>query len=386
MLPRRFRIAVLAAALAVVAGAGQAVAAELRAIGLRHAQGATRAALELSAPGGWRVFALEGPPRLVVDLEAGKAPAPPEPPPGGLVAAVRSGLAAPGRARVVFELARPARLAEGVMTRTADGARLRLAIAPADGMSRTGWPDGPVPASPPASPGDPRPLVMIDPGHGGMDPGAVRGETVEKEIVLVFARALAAEIAADGRWRAALTREDDRYLGLRERVGRAEAAGAEAFLSIHANTVARGDAEGASVFTLAATASDAQTRALAMYENQADVTAGTELSGEPDDVARAVVELSRRATNRASRRLGGRLAKALGAATPMLRGREHAQAGFRVLKSPRIASALLELGFLTNSDDLARMRDPAWRREAAQAVLEGLEAWRGGPGGRLAAR
>jgi N-acetylmuramoyl-L-alanine amidase len=378
----------IAAALALLAAlaATAAAAAEIGGVGMRHAQGATRVALTLSEPVPWRARAAADPARLVIELEAAGRPALPVPPPGGLVAGLRAGLAAPGRTRLELRLARPARLAEAVMTRTAQGARLRVILAPSDGAAPAPAPaPAPPPPAPPAAGADPRPLAMIDPGHGGIDPGAVRGAVQEKEIVMTFARDLAAALEADPGWRVAMTREDDRYLGLRERVARAEAAGADLLLSIHANTVARGDAVWASVFTLSSTASDAETEALAVQENRADVLAGADLSGDPDDVARAVIELSQRATNRASRRMGDALAGALGEATPMLRGRAHAQAGFRVLKSPSTPSALVELGFLSNAEDLARMRDPDWRAGAAAAIIAGLEAWRAAPALRLAA-
>jgi N-acetylmuramoyl-L-alanine amidase len=199
---------------------------------------------------------------------------------------------------------------------------------------------------------------------------------VEKALVLDFALDLAAALDASGRWRAGLTRDDDRYLGLGERVRLAEAAGAAALLSIHANTVTRGDAVGATVFTLSDGASDAEAEALAALENRAGAVEGVDLAADGDDVARALIDLSRRRALARGRALGAALSRSLGRATPMLRDRAHAQAGFRVLTSPEVPSALIELGFLTNAEDLARMRDPAWRREASAAILRGLDRWR----------
>ncbi len=374
------RLRALVALLAALA-ASAAPATEAQVIGLRHAEGRTRIAVALPEAAPFRIFMLDAPPRMVVDLAAEGIAPPPGPPPGGLVASLRTGMAAPGRARLALDLSRPASLSEAVVARRPDGtAVLRIILAPqdADGFSATaGWPDGGHPPAPPlpAAPVDPRPLVMIDPGHGGMDPGAVRGTAVEKEIALIFAQDLRAALEAAG-WRAELTRDDDRYLGLRERVSRAEAAGAAALLSIHANTVARGEAEGASVFTLSATASDRETEALALYENRADVLAGADLSGDADDVARALLELSQRGTILASRLLGEALVAELSDVTPMLRGRAHAHAGFRVLKSPVIPSALIELGFLSNPKDLRRMSQAQWRGEAAQAMVHALGDWR----------
>lgn len=376
------RLRALVALSTLVLWASGAFAMEAEVIGLRHARDTTRIAIGLPAPAPFRVFSLDGPPRLVVDLEADRFAPPPGPPPGGLVAGLRAGLAAPGRARLAIDLAQPAALAEATLSPRPDGSVvLRLILAPQDPpafSAAAGWPEDARPSAPSpddAAPADPRPLLMIDPGHGGMDPGAVRGAAVEKRIALTFAQDLRDAAVAAG-WRAELTRDDDRYLGLRERVLRAEAAGAAAFLSIHANTVARGEAEGASVFTLSATASDRQTESLALYENRADVLAGADLSGDADDVARTLLELSQRNTILASRLLGEALVAELSKVTPMLRGRAHAHAGFRVLKSPVIPSALIELGFLSNPSDLRRISAPDWRRRAAKATIAGLEDWR----------
>ncbi|MEC9433701.1 MAG: N-acetylmuramoyl-L-alanine amidase, partial [Pseudomonadota bacterium] len=383
-------------------------------------------ALSLPGAGPWRVFALNDPPRLIVDVAAGGWAGPrPAPPPDGLIAGLRAGMAEAGRARLALDLARPASLAEALMTPLpGGGARLRVILAPASSdefaaASARGWPpgarasggrsgfaadlrDAPDPRTPD------RPLVMVDAGHGGFDPGAIRGEAVEKAIALDFARDLARALEDTGRWRAELTRDDDRYLGLDERVALAEAAGASVFLSIHANTVARGEALGASVFSLALRASDDETGALASSENRADIRAGAghEEDGGPargagqgagpgpDDIEAIVEAIGRGPATLASRSLADALAEDLGAVTPMLRGRAHAQARFRVLRSTRMASALVELGFLSAPEDLARMRDPGWRRLASQALAAGLDDWRAGaaarayasaPGGRVAA-
>ncbi|MFO7853686.1 MAG: N-acetylmuramoyl-L-alanine amidase [Paracoccaceae bacterium] len=347
--------------------------------GFRSVGAELRVAVRLPAAGPWRAFALAPPPRLVIALPEGPMPAaPPPPPPGSLLSGARAGAGPEGRPRLVLDLARPARLMRAELTRHDQGAGLRFALAPGR-PSAADWPEGARPkgrAEAGPAPADPRPLVMIDPGHGGIDPGAHRGDAVEKALVLDFALDLAAAIDASGRWRAALTRDDDRYLGLTDRVGLAESAGASALLSIHANTVSRGAATGATVFTLSDGASDAEAEALAALENRAEAVGGVGLTVDGDDVARALIDLSRRRALARGRALGEALAASLGAETPMLRDREHAQAGFRVLTSAEVPSALIELGFLTDAEDLARMRDPAWRRRAASAILNGLDRWR----------
>lgn len=376
-----------------------ALAGEARLIGLRHADGRTRLALSLPGPGPWRIFTLDQPPRLIVDVAAGGWVGPrPAPPPDGLIAGLRAGVAEAGRARLALDLKGPARLEEATMTPLpGGGARLRVILAPQtqDRFAQTaGWPPGARASGgragsaadlrgAPDPRADDRPLVMVDAGHGGFDPGAIRGEAVEKTLALAFARELAQALQDTGRWRAELTRNDDRYLGLDERVTLAEAAGASAFISIHANTVARGEALGASVFSLASRATDDETGALASSENQADLRSPEGHEADPaappaggDDIAAIIEAIGRGPATLASRSLADALAEELGVVTPMLRGRAHAQARFRVLRSTRMASSLVELGFLSNPDDLARMSDPSWRRIAARALAEGLEAWR----------
>lgn len=344
-----------------------------------HAAGETRVAITFAAPAPVRLIPLDAPPRLAVDLP-GPAPRVTTRP-VGLIAAARGGLAGEGAGRLLLDLARPAEVVRAELVRLPDGRgqlRLRLAPAEAPAIPRD-WPADarpPAPPPPPPAPRDPRPVLAIDPGHGGADPGAMRDGLVEKDLTLAFARALADAAEAEGRWRPVLTREDDRTLGLRERTALAEAAGAAALISLHANTVERGSALGASVYTLSDRPTDAVTAALAAYENRADVlSAGDLLAADGDDVAAALTELSRRAALVASRALGDALAEALSEVTPMLRDRAHEQAGFVVLTSPLAPSALVELGFLGAPEDAARLTDPAWRARAARALLRGLDAW-----------
>lgn len=338
----------------------------------------TEARLTLSAPAAWRAFVLADPPRMVVDFgdvtwhgAAADAAA------AGLVAAARFGLLRPARARMVLDLTGPARLREGEMT--ADGV-LRLLIErddPAAFAARAGWPKD---ARPPAPPPPPRaaqgpPLVIVDPGHGGVDPGAIRGDVQEKHLVLMFSRDLTQALNASGRWRAVMTRDTDVFLSLRERVAYAEAAGGAVLLSIHVNALAQGKATGASIHTLSETASTQEAGELAAFENRSDVLAGVELAGEGDDVARVLIDLSRRRTNARSRSLARALIGALEGEVALLDGRAHSPAGFRVLKSPDIPSALIELGFMSTPEDLARIEDPVWRARAANALVDALDVW-----------
>lgn len=400
-IPAGLRAGILAAILAGLPAVGAAGKAEAQTGGQTGGQVAAGAApralsaatvrldrkrtelrLTLSGPAEWRVFTLDDPPRLAIDFGpvdwSGMGPARIDP--EGLVAAARSGLFAPGRSRMVLDLLAPVRVRDAEFAAPPGrDAQLRLLLEetdPADFAARAGWPDGARPAAPVAPPKTGGlPVVVIDPGHGGVDPGAIRGPAQEKDLVLLFSRDLRDALAATGRWRPVMTREGDVFVSLRDRVRFAEHADAAVFLSIHVNALEEGEATGASVHTLSARASSAEAEALAAFENRADLLAGVALEGEGDDVAKALIDLSRRRTDRRSRRLAEALVEGIGLRAAMLKNREHSFAGFRVLKSPAIPSALIELGFMSTEADLERIRDPAWRRDVAAAVVEALDAW-----------
>jgi N-acetylmuramoyl-L-alanine amidase len=200
----------------------------------------------------------------------------------------------------------------------------------------------------------PRPkLVVLDPGHGGRDPGAlgVRG-TQEKVVVIAIAREVQRELLAAGRYRVMLTRASDSFVALRERVARAQEAKADLFLSLHADSHADSEVRGASVYTLSEEASDREAAALAARENRADaVVSGVRLANQSDTVARALVAMSQRGTVNDSRRLADTIVQTFGRNGVRLLPHTHRQAGFAVLTSPDIPAALVELGYLSNAQD-----------------------------------
>jgi N-acetylmuramoyl-L-alanine amidase len=196
-------------------------------------------------------------------------------------------------------------------------------------------------------------LVFLDPGHGGRDPGAlgVRG-TQEKVVVMAIARELQRDLQVGGRYRVLLTRASDSFVALRERVARAQAAKADLFLSLHADSHPDSDVRGASVYTLSEDASDREAAALAARENRADaVVSGVRLADQPDNVARTLVAMSQRGTVNDSRRLADTIVRTFGSSGVRLLPRTHRQAGFAVLTSPDIPAALVELGYLSNPQD-----------------------------------
>ena len=232
-------------------------------------------------------------------------------------------------------------------------------------------------APPPAireAPRPPLPLVMLDPGHGGKDPGAIGySGTYEKQVSLAAAFELKRQIEAEGRYRVALTRTRDAYIPLEERVAKAQEHGAALFVSMHADALTDHAVRGASVYILADTASDAQTAALAKRENSADRFAGSGFDASPE-VARILASLVRRETRIGSSRLARDLVGSLDQNLPMLPNPAR-HAGFLVLKAADIPSVLVEMGFMSNPADEAELRLPQHRARVAEAMKRAVDAY-----------
>lgn len=230
------------------------------------------------------------------------------------------------------------------------------------------------------NPPAPRPrLVVIDPGHGGRDPGAqgVRG-TWEKNVVMTVARELQRELQAGGRYRVMLTRSSDSYVALRERVARASAAKADLFLSLHADSHPDPDVRGASVYTLSEDASDREAAALAARENRADMVGlGGRIADKPDLVAQTLVAMSQRGTVNDSRRLADTVVATFARNGVRLLPRSHRQAGFAVLTSPEIPAALVELGYLSNAQDEKLLTVRQHQLALARALRASVDAYFG---------
>jgi N-acetylmuramoyl-L-alanine amidase len=227
----------------------------------------------------------------------------------------------------------------------------------------------------------PRRTIVIDAGHGGIDPGA---ESVagyhEKEITLATARTLARTLEATGRYKAVLTRDSDVYLKLHERVARARAAHGDLFISLHADSaVADRSTRGASIYTLSETASDAESERYAQRENRADAIGGVDLGGQSDDVAGILVDLTVRETVNDGNRLATMMVDALqNKGVMLLPTTPHRSAGFAVLKSPDIPSILIEMGYLSEMADARALADPRHQQQIANAIADGVDhyfAW-----------
>ena len=222
-------------------------------------------------------------------------------------------------------------------------------------------------------------MVVIDPGHGGIDHGtqAASGEN-EKAIVLDFAKALRERIEKGGKYRVVMTRDDDTFIPLAERVKIARQHKAALFVSIHADALPRGegDAQGATVYTLSDTASDAEAAKLAEAENRADLIAGIDLTEEPAEVADILIDLARRETKTFSNRFARTLVKEM-KNVARLHKNPLKSAGFRVLKAPDVPSVLLELGYVSNKDDLQLLVSDSWRSRTVGSVAQAVDLFFG---------
>jgi N-acetylmuramoyl-L-alanine amidase len=223
--------------------------------------------------------------------------------------------------------------------------------------------------------GDGPVVVVLDPGHGGIDPGAERGGLTEADLMLTFARELKETLLRAGGFTVVLTRNEDVFVPLETRISIAHAAGATVFLSLHADALAEGEAAGATIYTLAADASDAAAATLAERHDRDDLLSGVDLTGQDDLVAEVLMDMARTETLPRTQLLADTLRLAMDAAGLKMHRIPLQQAGFSVLKSPEIPSVLIELGFLSSTGDLARLRDRDWRARMAQALAAGLQAW-----------
>ena len=221
-------------------------------------------------------------------------------------------------------------------------------------------------------PGPRRPVVVIDAGHGGVDPGAIGvGGVFEKTVTLAMAKALRKALEAGGRFKVVLTRDDDELIALRERIGRARRANGDLFVSLHADSIGIPQHRGASVYTLSEDASDAEAARLAAKENKADIIVGADLSEEDPQVASILIDLVQRDTNNRSIALADALVASLREVTPLVK-RSRRYAGFVVLKAPDVPSVLVELGYLSNAKDARNLRDPAYRARLAEVIAAAI--------------
>ena len=219
------------------------------------------------------------------------------------------------------------------------------------------------------------PLIVIDPGHGGKDPGAAAANGAkEKNLVLAFARQLRARLLATGRYRVQMTRDGDYFLTLRERVKFARQRGASLFISIHADKFGSRSARGAAIYSVSEEASDDEAAALARKENASDIIDGVDLGKGGEEIKGILIDLTMRETKNHSVWLARNLAREMRKATRM-RPRAVRSADFRVLRNPEVPSVLIEVGYVSNPSDLRNMRSPLWRKKTAAAMTRAIRRY-----------
>lgn len=409
-------------------GPAVAIAAELAA-----ENGRTRLTVTLSRSVPVSGFVLEGPDRAVIELPEVNFQLPPEA--GrrrvGLVGGFRSGLFAPGRSRIVVELAAPAQVARSeVVDGPAAGVKhLVLEFARTDresfrraasmgavsmgavslgaaslgaaflGAGREARSDPEVTGSigvgvstnaaaataAVAATTDVRPVIVLDAGHGGVDPGAKSASgALEKDVVLAFAKSFRDRLVAGGRFKVVMTRDDDTFVPLDERVRRAREAGADLFVSIHADHISSPSVRGATVYTGAERATDAESAKLADRENAADATAGLPARAPDAAVSDILHDLTARETRGFSHRFAHLV---LSGTTGAMRWgvQPHREAGFRVLRAHDVPAVLVELGYLSNAKEAGLLASEPWRQRAVAAMAGAVERFFGARPGLRAA-
>jgi N-acetylmuramoyl-L-alanine amidase len=359
-------------------------------IGLKLGESAARSrfTMELSDPVDVRIFTLTNPNRVVIDMPDVQWRMPDAARPTGKAAvkSYRYGQFRKGNGRFIVDLNMPVKVSAPQMLAPEGGSGFRLVldltpISAAEFQAHAGWPADMQTASaspPPAlrTPGQSgKPLVILDPGHGGIDPGT-HGQTgiQEKDLVLSVAKTLRKALEGSGRYRVQLTRDSDVFIPLRGRVNIARSARADLFVSLHADSNDRRDIRGASVYTLSEDASDREAATLAEKENMSDVIAGVDLTGENNPVASILIDLAQRDTMNRSVRFAETVLGTLPAVTSIQPLSPHRAAGFAVLKAPDVPAVLIELGYLTNSKDESEMTTEAWRNRVAGAISAAVDA------------
>lgn len=356
-----------------------------------RASGDIDIALKLTQAVPFRVFTLDKPVRLVIDFREVNFNGATE---ANLlhtdrVSDLRLGLFRPGWSRMVLHLKEPMKVFTAAMeTDPNDGdARVVIRLTPEDpaafaaaagerpddvwalpksadiGFSKT-RPDG-----------GRKVVIALDPGHGGIDPGAQYQGHNEADLMLLLARELKEQLILTGRYDVFLTRDEDTFLSLEGRISAARAGGADVFLSLHADALAEGVASGATVYTLSDTASDKAAALLAENHDRGDLLAGVDLSQQDDLLASILMDMVQFETMPRSQKLADMLVDGIAQAVGKIRSRPRLSAGFSVLKAPDIPSVLIEFGFMSNPADLSNLAARKWRENVIKGVISALDAW-----------
>jgi len=356
-------------------------------------QDRTRLVIELSDPVNLRAFALASPDRVVIDMPevAWRLGAPPRPSGFGAVKSYRYGQFRIGNSRMVIDLNQPVSVSDTLVLPPSSGFGYRVVIdlfpttrPKFDALA--GWPadlkkresDAEKLAAliaaqqAPASGG--KKVIVLDPGHGGLDAGTtgVNG-LMEKDLALAEALKLARILRARG-YSVVMTRDNDTFIPLRQRVAIARGNRADLFIALHADSNPDSSVTGTSIYTLNDGRSDREASALASRENQSDIIAGVDLSGGNNPVAPILINLAQRDTRNRSSEFATNALKSIGQVTDLLARSPHRSASLAVLVAPDVPAVLIELGYLSNRDDAAQMNSDSWRSKVAQAIADAVDA------------
>jgi N-acetylmuramoyl-L-alanine amidase len=356
-------------------------------------QDRTRLVIELSDPVNLRAFALANPDRVVLDMPevSWRLGAPPRPSGFGAVKSYRYGQFRAGNSRMVIDLNQPVSVSDALVLPPASGFGYRVVIdlfptTRPKFDAQAGWPadlkkresDAEKLAAliaaqqSPVAPG--KKVVVIDPGHGGLDAGTIGvNGLMEKDLALAEGLKLAKELRGRG-YSVFLTRENDSFIPLRQRVAIGRAKKADLFIALHADSNPDADTTGTSIYTLNDGRSDREASALARRENQSDVIAGVDLSGENNPVAPILINLAQRDTRNKSSEFATNALRSLGQVTDLLARSPHRSASLAVLVAPDVPAVLIELGYLSNSGDAAQMNTDSWRSKVADAIADAVDA------------
>ncbi|MDB5492141.1 MAG: N-acetylmuramoyl-L-alanine amidase [Micavibrio sp.] len=361
----------------------------------------TRLVIELSEPAKFRTFMLDGPVRLVVDLPTYNWQVKSIPTEKGRgIKQVRQGPLQPGMSRVVIDLEKPSLVHAAFVIPATNGQRHKIVIdfkpstqsefmkgkakvyGNMSARTETAKPafkapaDQPPPSSTQYFPQAKRPLIVVDAGHGGDDPGALGSQGLrEKNITLAMAKDLKAKLEGTGRYRVQLTRSTDVFIRLSERVAIARRANADMFISLHADSISRPSVHGASIYTLSERASDAETEKLAARENRADAIAGLNLDTQDEDVANILVDLAMRDTMNQSKFFANNVVGIFRSNGIDTLDIAHRFAGFAVLKAPDIPSVLIETGYMSNDREAQALSTPEYRDRLATAITRSIDIY-----------
>ncbi|WP_120497061.1 N-acetylmuramoyl-L-alanine amidase [Kiloniella sp. EL199] len=397
------RLAGLLLTLVALLGTAGAQSSDLDAIRIGKHPDKTRFVMELSEEPAYRIFTLPDPYRIVIDLPKlnWKVPKNKVPRATGAVQALRFGLFEPNISRVVLDARYPVSISSAFLLPPKEGHKHRLVVDIKRVSAATYKSSGeqkrqltsvkplkeetqvaatpvvPTLIAPKTTKKKSKKVIVIDPGHGGVDPGAIGVSGIqEKNLALSYAKSLKAVLEKSGRYKVVMTRNSDTSLALRQRVGIAQKADGDLFISLHANKHPSSRVRGFSVYSLSEKGSDKEAEALAAKENKADIIIGFDLSEQSADVSKILIDLAQRETNNQGKQFANVLVGEMKREAKLL-GRPHRSAGFAVLKSPVIPSVLVELGYMSNRQEERLLRSDKHRERLVTAISRAVDQYFG---------